>query len=113
MAPVILELRRATDRFEHLLLSTARHREMLDSVFRAFRIKPDLDLNLMQPNQSLADLTARAILVPLKEVGFPAESPPTFQLTDAAGQIHRIPFHRVRNVSKDSQRIWHRGEPHG
>jgi UDP-N-acetylglucosamine 2-epimerase (non-hydrolysing) len=61
MAPVILELRRATDRFEHLLLRTAQHREMLDSVFRAFSIKPDLDLNLMQPNQSLADLTARAI----------------------------------------------------
>jgi UDP-N-acetylglucosamine 2-epimerase (non-hydrolysing) len=61
MAPVILELQRAPDRFEHRLLSTAQHRDLLDSVLRAFRIKPDLDLNLMQPNQSLANLTSRAI----------------------------------------------------
>ena len=47
----------------------------------------------------------RVILVSLKEVSFPPESPQTFQLTDAEGQIHRIPFHRVR--------IWHRGKPHG
>ena len=55
----------------------------------------------------------RVILVPLKEVSFPAESPQTFQLADAEGQIHRIPFHRVREVYKDSQRIWHRGESPG
>ena len=73
MAPVILELQQAGDRFEHRLLSTAQHRQMLDSVFRAFRIKPDLDLNLMQPNQTLPDLTARAITA-LGEV-FARETP--------------------------------------
>jgi len=52
----------------------------------------------------------RIILVPLKEVIFPPASPQTFQLTDLEGQVHRIPFHRVREVYKDSQRIWHRGE---
>ena len=50
----------------------------------------------------------RIILVPFKEVSFPAESPQTFQLTDAEGQRHHIPFHRVREVYKDAQRIWHR-----
>ena len=55
----------------------------------------------------------RIILVPLKEVSFPPESPQTFRLTDAEGQIHHIPFHRVREVYKDSQRIWHRGESRG
>jgi uncharacterized protein (UPF0248 family) len=55
----------------------------------------------------------RIILVPLKEVSFPAEGPQTFQLTDAEGQSHRIPFHRVREVYKDSQRIWHRPETTG
>jgi uncharacterized protein (UPF0248 family) len=50
----------------------------------------------------------RIILVPLTDVGFPPESPQTFQFTDAEGQIHRVPFHRVREVYKDSQRIWHR-----
>ena len=51
----------------------------------------------------------RIILVPLKEVTFLEDSPQTFQLTDLEGKIHCIPFHRVREVYKDSQRIWHRG----
>jgi transcriptional regulator len=42
--------------------------------------------------------TNRIILVPLSEVTFPSESPQTFQLTDLEGQVHRIPFHRVREV---------------
>jgi UDP-N-acetylglucosamine 2-epimerase (non-hydrolysing) len=61
MAPVVMELRRAADRFEHRLVSTAQHRQMLDAILQAFRITPDLDLDLMRPNQNLTDLTARAI----------------------------------------------------
>jgi UDP-N-acetylglucosamine 2-epimerase (non-hydrolysing) len=61
MAPVVRELEQAANRFEHLLVSTAQHRQMLDAVLRAFDIKPHLDLGLMQPNQSLADLTSRAL----------------------------------------------------
>ena len=53
----------------------------------------------------------RIILVPLKEVTFPGDSPQTFQLIDLEGQVRRIPFHRVREVYKDSQRIWHRRDP--
>ncbi len=53
----------------------------------------------------------RILLVPLKELTFPGDSPHTFQLTDLEGQVHRIPFHRVREVYKNSQRIWHRPEP--
>jgi uncharacterized protein (UPF0248 family) len=49
----------------------------------------------------------RIILVPLKELTFPEESPSTFQLVDPEGQVHRVPFHRVREVYKDAQRIWH------
>ena len=52
----------------------------------------------------------RIILVALREVSFPEDSPHTFQLTDLEGKVHRIPFHRVREVYKDSQRIGHRGE---
>ena len=52
----------------------------------------------------------RIIPVPLKQVNFPEDRPQTFQLTDPEGKSHRIPFHRVREVYKDSQRIWHRGE---
>ena len=53
----------------------------------------------------------RIILVPLKEVTFPTESPSAFQLTDPQGEIHRVPFHRVREVYKNAQRIWHRPGP--
>ena len=40
---------------------TGQHRQMLDQVMEDMGIKPDLDLNLMQPNQTVAGLTARAI----------------------------------------------------
>jgi uncharacterized protein (UPF0248 family) len=55
----------------------------------------------------------RVVLVPFREVSFPAESPQTFEITDSEGQIHRVPFHRVRGVYKDSQRIWHRPRTSG
>ncbi len=40
---------------------TAQHRQILDQVLGAFDVKPDFDLDLMQPNQTLPALTARLI----------------------------------------------------
>ncbi len=60
LAPVILTLK-AQSRFECRVCVTAQHREMLDQVLDVFRITPDHDLNLMQPSQTLSNLTARAI----------------------------------------------------
>ncbi len=60
MAPVVLALR-ADPHFEVRVLATAQHREMLDQVLRLFDIHPDADLNVMQANQSLSDLTARLL----------------------------------------------------
>jgi UDP-N-acetylglucosamine 2-epimerase (non-hydrolysing) len=60
LAPVIAELAAAPD-FESLICVTAQHREMLDQVLGLFAIRPDFDLDLMQPDQSLADLTAAVI----------------------------------------------------
>ncbi|HYX52793.1 MAG TPA: UDP-N-acetylglucosamine 2-epimerase (non-hydrolyzing) [Candidatus Limnocylindrales bacterium] len=57
MAPLIQELRRHPE-FEMKVCVTAQHREMLDHVLQVFDIKPDFDLDLMKPNQQLADLTA-------------------------------------------------------
>ena len=57
MAPVVRELAKRSD-VESLVCVTAQHREMLDQVLDLFDIKPDVDLNLMRPNQSLAGLTA-------------------------------------------------------
>ncbi|HWH72266.1 MAG TPA: DUF504 domain-containing protein [Candidatus Sulfotelmatobacter sp.] len=53
----------------------------------------------------------RVILVPFTAVAFPADDPQTFQLLDEEGRIHRVPFHRVREVYKDAQRIWQRVPP--
>lgn len=58
MAPVILALRRQPERFETLVCATAQHREMLDSVLALFEIRPDIDLDLMRPDQSLNDIAA-------------------------------------------------------
>lgn len=60
LAPVILALKEHPE-LECRVCVTAQHREMLDQVLQAFEIVPDVDLNLMQPNQTLSGLTARAI----------------------------------------------------
>ncbi|HSM23413.1 MAG TPA: UDP-N-acetylglucosamine 2-epimerase (non-hydrolyzing) [Anaerolineaceae bacterium] len=57
MCPVIQAATKHPD-IEPYLCVTAQHRQMLDQVLDVFGIKPDFDLNLMQPNQSLAQITA-------------------------------------------------------
>lgn len=59
MAPVIKALREHPEQFEVTVCVTAQHREMLDQVLEAFDITPDIDLDLMRPDQKLAQLTAR------------------------------------------------------
>ncbi len=58
MGPVVRELARRPE-VEAKVCVTAQHREMLDQVLDIFKITPDIDLNLMQPGQSLAALTAQ------------------------------------------------------
>jgi len=58
MAPVIMELGKHSNRVRSVICSVAQHREMLDQVLSIFEIEPDYDLNLMQPDQSLSQLTA-------------------------------------------------------
>jgi len=60
MAPVIKALE-ATSGIHSRVCVTAQHREMLDQVLELFKIRPDIDLNLMRPNQSLAQLTAQIL----------------------------------------------------
>jgi UDP-N-acetylglucosamine 2-epimerase (non-hydrolysing) len=57
MAPVVLELRRNPD-IDAKVCVTAQHRQMLDQVLDIFHITPDIDLDLMRPDQSLAQVTA-------------------------------------------------------
>ena len=61
MAPVVRALKQRSDLFHHTFVSTAQHRRMLDDVLKAFELKPDIDLQLMQPNQLLAHFASRAL----------------------------------------------------
>lgn len=60
MAPVVKALEQ-DDRFESRVCVTAQHREMLDQVLRLFDIRPDHDLGIMQANQTLTQITQRAL----------------------------------------------------
>ena len=61
MAPVILALKKQPS-VEVRVLATAQHRHMLDQVLNFFNIEPDIDLDIMRPNQALTTLTARLLL---------------------------------------------------
>ena len=58
--PVIVEFKKSSA-IECKVCVTGQHRQMLDQVLETFNIVPDMDLDLMQPNQSLTGFTARAI----------------------------------------------------
>jgi UDP-N-acetylglucosamine 2-epimerase (non-hydrolysing) len=60
LAPLVHRMR-ASNSIEPIVCVTAQHREMLDSVLKLFDIKPDYDLAIMRPDQSLNALLARAI----------------------------------------------------
>lgn len=66
MAPVVKALNQHPQIVSRVCV-TAQHRQMLDQVLELFALQPDYDLNVMQPNQSLAQLSANA-LVKLDEV---------------------------------------------
>lgn len=61
MAPVVQALF-AEPAFDVRVCVTAQHRQMLDQVLDLFDIKPDFDLNLMQPGQDLSDITTKVLL---------------------------------------------------
>lgn len=66
MAPVVGELRKSAS-LETKVCVTAQHRQMLDQVLDLFGIVPDHDLDVMRPNQTLDQITAR-VLVGVGEV---------------------------------------------
>lgn len=69
MAPVVKGLA-AAENIDARVCVTGQHREMLDQVLALFQIKPDYDLDIMKPGQSLADVTSavlRGLEAPLKD----------------------------------------------
>lgn len=62
MAPVIQELEKDPAAFRSVVCVSAQHRGMLDQVLELFRIRPDYDLDIMKPGQTLFDITASVLL---------------------------------------------------
>jgi UDP-N-acetylglucosamine 2-epimerase (non-hydrolysing) len=101
MSPVIIALREEPS-FEIRILATAQHRDLLDQVLSIFKIEPDIDLDIMRPNQALATLTAR-LLCDLDHV-LKAENPDavlaqgdttTVMAASLACFYHKIPFGHI------------------
>lgn len=61
MAPLVQTLAARPDIIKAQVAVTAQHREMLDQVLHLFQIKPDYDLNIMRPGQTLYDITGRTL----------------------------------------------------
>lgn len=61
MAPVVSELSKHSQHFDSRVCVTAQHRQMLDQVLNLFEIVPDYDLNIMQPGQSLTEVTCNVL----------------------------------------------------
>jgi UDP-N-acetylglucosamine 2-epimerase (non-hydrolysing) len=101
MAPVILKLAKTPGIVSRVCV-TAQHRQMLDQVLDIFAIQPDIDLDLMRPDQSLAQITA-AIFTHLDGV-LRVEQPDwilaqgdttTVMATSLLAYYHRIRFGHV------------------
>jgi UDP-N-acetylglucosamine 2-epimerase len=60
LAPVVRALA-ARKHVKPFVVSTGQHREMLEQALRLFALRPDVDLDLMRPGQSLEDVTCSAL----------------------------------------------------
>ena len=61
MAPLVKELA-AREGVASICCVTAQHREMLDSVLKVFDVKPDWDLDIMTPRQTLSTITSKCLV---------------------------------------------------
>ena len=61
MCPLVKELA-ARPGIESLCCVTAQHRQMLDSVLEVFGVRPDRDLDIMTPRQTLSGITSKCLL---------------------------------------------------
>lgn len=101
MAPVVLALR--NESWANVrVLATAQHRGMLDQVLSFFTIEPDLDFDIMRPNQTLTALSARLLLAfdelllaEKPDVVLAQGDTTTVMVAALAAFYHRIPFGHV------------------
>ena len=62
MCPRVNELKGRPEEFDAVVCVTGQHREMLDQVLRVFDVRPDHDLAIMKPGQTLFDITSDVLL---------------------------------------------------
>jgi len=48
----------------------------------------------------------RIIRVPFRDLRFPEDRRHVFEIVDPEGLRRRIPFHRVREVLRDGEKVW-------
>jgi UDP-N-acetylglucosamine 2-epimerase (non-hydrolysing) len=101
MAPVILALQQETWA-QVRVLATAQHRNLLDQVLKFFQIMPDIDLNIMRPNQTLTELTAKllleldnVLLLEKPDVVLAQGDTTTVMAMALACYYHKIPFGHI------------------
>ena len=61
LAPVVMELRKQSVRFETEICITGQHREMLDQTLKVFGLRPDYDLGVMKAGQNLTEVTSACL----------------------------------------------------
>lgn len=61
LCPVIRHMRMAGSPIDVRVCATAQHRAMLDQVLETFDVRPDYDLDVMAPDQTLSALTTRLL----------------------------------------------------
>ncbi|MHB1556913.1 MAG: non-hydrolyzing UDP-N-acetylglucosamine 2-epimerase [Isosphaeraceae bacterium] len=101
MAPVIRAFQ-AAPWARCRVLFTAQHRELVDQMLRFFEIEPDIDLDIMRPDQTLVELTSRLLVSVHDAIG--RERPDlvlgqgdttTVLATALASFYHKVPFAHV------------------
>lgn len=60
-APVVKELKNHPKEIKPKVIISAQHRKMADQFLGLFNIRPDYDLNIMRPNQTIFDVTGRCL----------------------------------------------------
>ncbi|MBU0467696.1 MAG: UDP-N-acetylglucosamine 2-epimerase (non-hydrolyzing), partial [Candidatus Omnitrophica bacterium] len=60
--PVIKEIEKHSDIIFHKICNTSQHKDLIAPLMKHFNIKTDYDLNIMEENQSIEDITSNVIL---------------------------------------------------
>lgn len=61
LAPVILELKKHTDKYNVIVCNTEQQKELSNQTLSYFNLEADINLDCMKPNQSLLEVQTRIL----------------------------------------------------